>query len=140
MRIGFLVALVGAFCWASAVPGAPAIAAAPKTAAAFRKSRLDMSASNPSGWDGIYHARLLMARAGPPGPGRLGIDCAGYSSRETRSPVMNPRIFVLTAALSVGAALGAWAQPSSVPPISFPVTQGKTYKFEKIADGVYYAS
>jgi cyclase len=53
---------------------------------------------------------------------------------------MNPRIFVLTAALSVGAALGAWAQPSSVPPISFPVTQGKTYKFEKIADGVYYAS
>jgi glyoxylase-like metal-dependent hydrolase (beta-lactamase superfamily II) len=53
---------------------------------------------------------------------------------------MNPRIFVLTAALSVGAALGAWAQPSSVPPLSFPVTQGKTYKFEKIADGVYYAS
>ena len=53
---------------------------------------------------------------------------------------MNPRIFVLTAALSVGAALGAWAQPSSVPPISFPVTQGKTYKFEKIADGIYYAS
>src|SRR5262245_37452105 len=53
---------------------------------------------------------------------------------------MKPRIFVLTAALSVGAALGAWAQPSSVPPISFPVTQAKTYKFEKIADGVYYAS
>ena len=53
---------------------------------------------------------------------------------------MTPRLFVLTAALSVGAALGAWAQPSSVPPISFPVTQGKTYKFEKIADGVYYAS
>ena len=53
---------------------------------------------------------------------------------------MTPRMFVLTAALSVGAALGAWAQPSSVPPISFPVTQGKTYKFEKIADGVYYAS
>ena len=53
---------------------------------------------------------------------------------------MTPRLFVLTAALSVGAALGAWAQPSSVPPISFPVTQGKTYKFERIADGVYYAS
>lgn len=53
---------------------------------------------------------------------------------------MTPRMFVLTAALSVGAALAASAQPSSVPPISFPVTQGKTYKFEKIADGVYYAS
>ena len=53
---------------------------------------------------------------------------------------MIPRMFVLTAALSIGAALAASAQPSSVPPISFPVTQGKTYKFEKIADGVYYAS
>ena len=53
---------------------------------------------------------------------------------------MNPRMFMLTVALSVGAALAATAQPSSVPPISFPVTQGKTYKFEKIADGVYYAS
>jgi glyoxylase-like metal-dependent hydrolase (beta-lactamase superfamily II) len=53
---------------------------------------------------------------------------------------MMPRMFVLIAALSIGAALAASAQPSSVPPISFPVTQGKTYKFEKIADGVYYAS
>src|SRR5262245_55530295 len=53
---------------------------------------------------------------------------------------MNPRVFALTAALAIGAALAAAAQPSSVPSISFPVTQGKTYKFEKIADGVYYAS
>jgi cyclase len=53
---------------------------------------------------------------------------------------MNPRMLALSAAFSVGAALAALAQPSSVPPISYPVTQGKTYKFEKIADGVYYAS
>ena len=53
---------------------------------------------------------------------------------------MNPRMFVLSAAFSTGAALAALAQPSSVPQISYPVTQGKTYKFEKIADGVYYAS
>ena len=32
----------------------------------------------------------------------------------------------------------AQAQPAS--PLSFPVIQGKTYKFEKIADGVYYAT
>ena len=53
---------------------------------------------------------------------------------------MNPRMFALNAAFAVGAAFAAAAQPSSVPPISFPVTQGKTYKFEKIADGVYYAT
>ena len=53
---------------------------------------------------------------------------------------MTARILALTAAVFIGAALAAAAQPSSVPPISFPVTQGKTYKFEKIADGVYYAS
>src|SRR5258705_8333201 len=44
----------------------------------------------------------------------------------------------LTAALTVS--LGAQAQPSSAKPKSFPVVQGKTYKFERIADGVYYAS
>ena len=53
---------------------------------------------------------------------------------------MTPRMFALIAAFSAGAALAASAQPSSVPPMSYPVTQGKTYKFEKIADGVYYAS
>src|SRR3984885_4721268 len=25
-------------------------------------------------------------------------------------------------------------------PVAFPVTQGKSYKFEKVAEGVYYAS
>src|SRR6185295_4399826 len=44
----------------------------------------------------------------------------------------------LTAAVAVP--LAAQAQPSSVKPMSFPVVQGKTYKFEKIADGVYYAT
>src|SRR5215813_4429792 len=44
----------------------------------------------------------------------------------------------LTAALAVP--LAAQAQPSSVKPMSFPVVQGKTFKFEKIADGVYYAT
>ena len=53
---------------------------------------------------------------------------------------MTPRMLMLSAVFSIGAALAATAQPSSVPPISYPVTQGKTYKFEKIADGVYYAS
>src|SRR5262245_22164501 len=53
---------------------------------------------------------------------------------------MNLRMFALIVAFSAGGALAAAAQPSSVPPISYPVTQAKTYKFEKIADGVYYAS
>lgn len=53
---------------------------------------------------------------------------------------MTFRMFALTAALSIGAAFAAAAQPSSVTPMSFPVTQGKTYKFERIAEGVYYAS
>ena len=35
--------------------------------------------------------------------------------------------------MSLAAALGVQAQ-------TYPVTQGKTYKFEKIADGVYYAT
>ncbi|HEX3486699.1 MAG TPA: MBL fold metallo-hydrolase [Micropepsaceae bacterium] len=53
---------------------------------------------------------------------------------------MYMRAFALgiVAALAVNAA--AQAQPSSAKPISFPVVQGKTYKFEKIADGVYYAT
>jgi hypothetical protein len=48
MRIGRLVALVGAFCWATAerdVASPPVTAAAPTTAA-FRKSRLDIRASS----------------------------------------------------------------------------------------------
>ena len=35
-------------------------------------------------------------------------------------------------------AVGTWAQTNAASP--FPVTQGKTYKFEKVADGVYYAT
>jgi glyoxylase-like metal-dependent hydrolase (beta-lactamase superfamily II) len=45
----------------------------------------------------------------------------------------------------VFAAALAWAgasygQPSSMVPKTYPIVQGKTYKFERIADGVYYAS
>src|SRR5262249_7947533 len=49
---------------------------------------------------------------------------------------------LLACAFTAGLAvpLAAQAQPSSVKPMSFPVVQGKTYKFEKIADGVYYAT
>ena len=39
----------------------------------------------------------------------------------------------VVASISLAAALGVKAQ-------TYPVTQGKTYKFEKIADGVYYAT
>ena len=42
--------------------------------------------------------------------------------------------------LALAASSAAEAQPSSAKPMSFPVVQGKTYKFEKIADGVYYAT
>ena len=50
------------------------------------------------------------------------------------------RSFVLGLAISIAAPLAAGAQPSSVVPKVYPVVQGKTYKFEKIADGVYYAT
>ena len=43
-----------------------------------------------------------------------------------------PRIAVI-ASILVAAATGVKAQ-------TYPVTQGKTYKFEKVADGVYYAT
>jgi cyclase len=43
----------------------------------------------------------------------------------------------LIAAAGVLMASGAWAQANSSP---FPVTQGKTYKFEKVAEGIYYAT
>jgi cyclase len=36
--------------------------------------------------------------------------------------------------------LVAQTQPSSVAPKVFPAVQGKTYKFERVANGVYYAS
>ena len=59
---------------------------------------------------------------------------------------MTSRIFAATLALGQVLALGmaapfaAFAQPSSVTPKTYPVVQGKTYKFEKIAEGVYYAT
>jgi cyclase len=53
---------------------------------------------------------------------------------------MKPGIFALSFVAALATALAAEAQQSSVKPMSFPVVQGKTYKFEKIADGVYYAT
>jgi len=48
--------------------------------------------------------------------------------------------FALMLALALAIPCAAEAQPSSVVPAVYPVVQGKTYKFEKIADGVYYAT
>jgi glyoxylase-like metal-dependent hydrolase (beta-lactamase superfamily II) len=53
---------------------------------------------------------------------------------------MKPYLFASLVAGAVALSFAANAQPSSVKPMSFPVVQGKTYKFEKIADGVYYAT
>ena len=49
---------------------------------------------------------------------------------------MKPSLFALGIATALMASVAAYAQPSSVK----PVTQGKTYKFEKVAEGVYYAT
>jgi len=49
-------------------------------------------------------------------------------------------IFAWCTAFTVFSSFAAQAQPTSAKPMSFPVVQGKTYKFEKIADGVYYAT
>src|SRR5579884_3381343 len=53
---------------------------------------------------------------------------------------MKFQVLALGVATLISLSAGAEAQPSSVKPMSFPVVQGKTYKFEKIADGVYYAT
>jgi len=53
---------------------------------------------------------------------------------------MKLRMFALSLGLALAASFGAQAQPSSAKPMTFPVVQGKTYKFEKVADGVYYAT
>src|SRR5215467_8475608 len=50
---------------------------------------------------------------------------------------MRLRFFALIAALCVAPCLAAQAQPVTQ---NYPVTQGTSYKFEKIADGVYYAT
>jgi cyclase len=46
----------------------------------------------------------------------------------------------LGALLICAAAAPALAQPSSVVPQNYPIVQGDTYKFERIDDGVYYAT
>src|ERR1051325_698273 len=53
---------------------------------------------------------------------------------------MKQRLWALSVVATFAIFTAASAQPSSVKPMTFPVTQGKTYKFEKIADGVYYAT
>lgn len=53
---------------------------------------------------------------------------------------MKLRTFALTLGIALTAAFAAQAQPSSAKPMTFPVVQGKTFKFEKVADGVYYAT
>jgi cyclase len=53
---------------------------------------------------------------------------------------MKAQLFGLVLAGVAVYAAGAEAQPSSVVPKTYPVVQGKTYKFERIADGVYYAT
>lgn len=46
----------------------------------------------------------------------------------------------LVLAIGVVAPIALEAQPSSVTPRSFPTVQGRTYRFERVGDGVYYAS
>jgi cyclase len=53
---------------------------------------------------------------------------------------MKSRIFALAFVAGLAGASAAEAQLSSVAPKTYPVIQGKTYKFERIADGVYYAT
>ena len=45
--------------------------------------------------------------------------------------------WIIVAAASM--AVGAWGQSGNATS-PFPVTQGKTYKFEKVSDGIYYAT
>jgi glyoxylase-like metal-dependent hydrolase (beta-lactamase superfamily II) len=44
------------------------------------------------------------------------------------------------AAILIGGLALAWASAAQAQSAPYPVIQGKTYKFEKIADGVYYAT
>jgi len=53
---------------------------------------------------------------------------------------MKQTVFAFSLSVALSAAFGAEAQPTSAKPMSFPVVQGKTYKFEKVAEGVYYAT
>jgi cyclase len=56
---------------------------------------------------------------------------------KTREVVMRLRILASIAGLCVAPHLAAQAQPVTQ---SYPVVQGSAYKFEQIADGVYYAT
>src|SRR5205085_1544783 len=62
----------------------------------------------------------------------------GISLRKSiREGAMTFRMFAWAFALAAVTPFVAEAQPATK---TFPVVQGKTYKFEKIADGVYYAT
>jgi glyoxylase-like metal-dependent hydrolase (beta-lactamase superfamily II) len=56
---------------------------------------------------------------------------------KTREVVMRLRILASIAGLCAAPHLAAQAQPVTQ---SYPVVQGNAYKFEKIADGIYYAT
>jgi cyclase len=79
----------------------------------------------------------------PPLSRKRGI--AGRSARvsgrasltQSKEFVMRLRIFALIAGLCAVPCLTAQAQPVTQ---SYPVVQGSAYKFEKIADGVFYAT
>jgi cyclase len=56
---------------------------------------------------------------------------------KTKEGIVRLRIFASIAGLFAMSCLTAQAQPATQ---SYPVVQGTSYKFEKIADGVYYAT
>src|SRR6202795_4741162 len=57
--------------------------------------------------------------------------------KQTKEVVMRLRILASIAGLCIVPHLAAQAQPVTQ---SYPVVQGSAYKFEQIADGVYYAT
>src|SRR5690242_2344332 len=64
----------------------------------------------------------------------------GYGSKKSSwEAIMNLRSFALLSAIALAIPCGAQAQATAGAG-PYPATQGKTYKFEKIADGVYYAT
>jgi glyoxylase-like metal-dependent hydrolase (beta-lactamase superfamily II) len=76
-------------------------------------------------------AALVPLRAGP---------ATGYGSKKSSwEAIMNLRSFALLSAIALAIPCAAAAQATAGAG-PYPVTQGKTYQFEKIADGVYYAT
>src|SRR5437762_2212749 len=75
----------------------------------------------------------------PPGIGFAPAQRRDMVRAETSSQegIMTFRMFAWAFALAAMTPFVARAQPATK---TFPVVQGKTYKFEKIADGVYYAT